>query len=201
MHSAIANRAVSRWLLLCAALVALMVAVGGYTRLSGSGLSITEWKPVHGVIPPLSEAQWEEEFAAYRASPQYEKINRGMSLLEFKEIFWPEYLHRLLGRAVGLVFFIPFIYFAWKRAFPARFGVRLLGIFALGGFQGLMGWWMVKSGLVDNPHVSHLRLAAHLALAFALFALLLWSALDIKPPTHTSPTSSTSHFFVRLSEC
>ncbi len=184
-------KAVSRWLLLCALLVALMVAVGGYTRLSGSGLSITSWKPLHGIIPPLSHMAWEEEFAAYRATPQFAKINPDMNMLTFQEIFWPEFLHRLLGRTVGIVFFLPFVGFALRRTFSRKFGVRLLAIFALGGLQGVMGWYMVKSGLVNDPYVSHLRLALHLSLAFALFALLLWSALDVRGLKNTTPNPKT----------
>lgn len=173
------RRAAILWLALCAALVACMVLVGGYTRLSGSGLSITSWKPIHGTIPPLGEAEWQEEFDAYRLSPQYQKINRGMSLGEFKTIFWPEYFHRLLGRLMGAVFFLPLVVFVLRRALSRRLAWRLAGIFALGGLQGVIGWLMVASGLVDNPNVSHLRLALHLSLAFAIFALILWTLLDI----------------------
>ena len=156
-----------------------MVVLGGYTRLSGSGLSITEWKPLHGALPPLNDVQWQEEFANYRATPQYAKVNEGMELPEFKSIYWPEYLHRLLGRVMGLVFFLPLLFFALKRAFTMRFGIRLTGIFALGGLQGAVGWIMVASGLIDQPYVSHLKLALHLGLAFILFALLLWTWLDV----------------------
>lgn len=177
------TRPVLCWLLLCAALVACMVLLGGYTRLSGAGLSITQWKPIHGTLPPLNAEAWQEEFDAYRATPQYAKVNAGMTLEAFKTIFWPEFLHRLLGRAMGLAFFAPFLLFALERVFAPRFTLRLLGIFALGGVQGLVGWLMVKSGLVDDPHVSHFRLAAHLALAFALFGLLLWAALDVARPS------------------
>ncbi|MBV8938278.1 MAG: COX15/CtaA family protein [Alphaproteobacteria bacterium] len=169
---------VARWLFACALLVACMVLLGGYTRLSGSGLSITQWKPVHGVIPPLSQAAWQEEFAAYRQTPQYAAINSNMTLDGFRRIYWPEYAHRLLGRLAGAAFFLPFLWFSARRAFSPRFGVRLLLIFALGAAQGGVGWVMVKSGLADGPYVNHLRLAAHLALAFTLFALLLAGALD-----------------------
>ncbi len=168
------------WLSLCAALVACMVMLGGYTRLSGSGLSITTWKPIHGTLPPLNYAQWQEEFEAYRLSPQFEQVNYDMTLDDFKAIFWPEYLHRLLGRLVGVVFFIPFAAFLWRGSITRAFGWRLITVFALGGLQGLVGWLMVKSGLVDEPRVSHLRLAAHLAMAFAIFALILWAVLDVK---------------------
>ncbi|MCE2926537.1 MAG: COX15/CtaA family protein [Rickettsiales bacterium] len=167
------------WLIACLFLVAAMVLVGGYTRLSGSGLSITEWAPIHGVIPPMNSEEWQEEFDAYRASPQYQKINKGMSLDEFKTIYWPEYWHRILGRAIGMVFLFPLIYFALNGTLGKRFGWRLFGIFALGGLQGLFGWLMVKSGLQDDPYVSHLKLALHLSTAFLLFSLLLWALLDL----------------------
>jgi heme a synthase len=178
--------AVIVWLVLCLALVAAMVMVGGYTRLSGSGLSITEWKPIHGVIPPLNAAEWQEEFDAYRATPQYEKINKGMSVEEFKTIFWPEFFHRLLGRLVGVVVLIPLLVFMLRRSISRPLTLRLLGIFALGGLQGALGWYMVKSGLIDDPKVSPFRLAAHLSLAFAIFGLLLWNLLAILTPD-TSP--------------
>lgn len=188
------RRAILIWLSACLLLVAAMVMVGGYTRLSGSGLSITEWKPVHGVIPPLNESEWGEEFEAYRLSPQYEKINRGMSLDEFKSIYWPEYFHRLLGRAVGFLVLLPLIIFAARRSISKRLAWRLVGIFALGGLQGVVGWYMVKSGLVNDPHVSHLRLALHLSLAFAIFGLLEWTLLGIlfPPPFRVGVTSSVT---------
>ena len=173
------HSAVVFWLCMCLFLVASMVFVGGYTRLSGSGLSITEWAPIHGVIPPMNAEQWQEEFDAYRASPQYQKINKGMSLDEFKAIYWPEFWHRILGRAIGMVFLFPLIYFAASGALSKRFGWRLFGIFALGGLQGLIGWLMVKSGLQDNPYVSHLKLALHLSIAFVIFSLLLWAVFDL----------------------
>ena len=179
------RRCVAAWILLCAILVALMVILGGYTRLSGAGLSITEWKPVHGVIPPLSDTAWQEEFARYRASPQFEKINFGMTLEGFKSIYWPEYFHRLLGRVIGIVFLLPLVCFTWNKAISRRLTLRLAGIFALGGAQGLLGWYMVQSGLVNNPHVSHLRLAAHLGLALLILGLLFWTWLDIRRPLPT----------------
>jgi cytochrome c oxidase assembly protein subunit 15 len=177
-----------------------MVLVGGYTRLSGSGLSITEWKPIHGVVPPLSLAQWEEEFDAYRASPQYRKINQGMSLEEFKDIYWPEYWHRVLGRALGVAFLLPFAYFLSRGRIQRPLAFRLCAIFALGGLQGFAGWYMVQSGLVDDPHVSHLRLALHLGLAFLIFACLLWAALDVLKPWEAAPVSprAYAHFSAYL---
>ncbi len=183
------HRFIILWLCLCLALVAGMVLVGGYTRLSGSGLSITEWKPIHGVIPPLNVGEWHEEFDAYRASPQYAKINKGMTLDEFKTIFWPEYWHRVLGRLIGLVFLLPLVFFAATKSISKRFTWQLTGIFALGGLQGLMGWVMVASGLVDNPYVSHIKLAMHLSLAFLIFALILWTILDVVT-SRQSPAAS-----------
>lgn len=204
------QRLITLWLSLCLALVAGMVLVGGYTRLSGSGLSITEWKPIHGTIPPLNVEEWQEEFDAYRASPQYEKINKGMTLEEFKTIFWPEYWHRVLGRLIGIIFLLPLIFFTATRSVSKRFGWRLTGIFALGGLQGLMGWVMVASGLVDNPYVSHIKLAMHLSLAFLIFALILWAILDMvngewwtvngitSPTTNHQPLSTYSLWFTLL---
>ncbi len=154
-----------------------MVAVGGLTRLTESGLSIVKWEPIHGTIPPLNAEEWEEEFSSYKASPEYIKKNYGMSLEEFKFIFWWEFTHRLIGRLLGVIFFIPFIYFAAKKQITIRRSLTLLGIFALGGVQGFIGWWMVKSGLVDNPAVSHYRLALHLSVALLIFSLLFWQAL------------------------
>jgi len=161
-------------------MVIMMVVVGGLTRLTDSGLSMVDWQPIHGTLPPLSLAEWQEEFENYRTSPQYQKINAGMSLQEFKGIFWLEYLHRLLGRVVGLVFFIPFIYFIARKIIRPAYALKLGGIFLLGGAQGLMGWYMVKSGLVNEPMVSPLRLAAHLTLACLLFSLLYWQWLRLK---------------------
>lgn len=173
------------WLSLCLLFVAIMVLVGGYTRLSGSGLSITEWKPVHGVIPPIGEAEWLEEFESYKATPQFKLINSDMSLDGFKEIFWPEFIHRLLARSIGLIFFLPMIIFAIRRSISKRFFWRMAGIFALGGLQGAMGWIMVKSGLQDAPYVSHIKLTLHLCLAFIIFALILWAILDVIAREHS----------------
>lgn len=164
--------AISVWILCCAALVVGMVALGGYTRLSGSGLSITYWKPLHGILPPLSAEDWNAEFLNYLATPQYKLINAGMTLDEFKAIFWPEYLHRMLGRTVGIVFFVPFILFGLRKSLTQSFAVKLAAIFALGGLQGLAGWLMVKSGLIDNPYVHHVRLAIHFSLALLIFSCL-----------------------------
>jgi cytochrome c oxidase assembly protein subunit 15 len=174
--------AVANWLWSLAALIFLMVVVGGITRLTESGLSITEWKPVTGAIPPLTQAQWEEAFALYKQIPEYQQINRGMSLAEFKNIFFWEYVHRLLGRVIGLATLLPLLWFTWKRAIPTGYGLRLASIFVLVCIQGAIGWWMVASGLVGRTDVSHVRLAAHLLLALLIFGITTWTALDLQSP-------------------
>ncbi len=156
-----------------------MVVVGGVTRLTHSGLSIVEWQPIVGAIPPLDEAQWAETFAKYQRTPEYRLRNHDMTLEGFKGIFWWEYFHRLLGRVVGAVFLLPFAYFLVRRRIDAGLGWKLAGVFALGGLQGALGWYMVKSGLVDDPRVSSIRLAAHLGLAFLIYASMLWIALGL----------------------
>lgn len=179
------------WLLLCCALVFAMVVVGGITRLTHSGLSIVEWQPLVGTLPPLSDAQWQETFEKYQRTPEYQKVNFGMSLGEFKGIFWWEYFHRLLGRLIGIAYFCPFAYFALRRRIPTGWTMRLWGIFLLGGLQGALGWYMVKSGLVDEPRVSQYRLTAHLGLAVAIYAAMFWAALGLlRPlpsPQHADP--------------
>jgi heme a synthase len=172
-------RAIANWLIAVAALVFAMIVVGGITRLTESGLSITRWEPITGAIPPLDEAAWQAAFDAYRQSPQYQLVNTGMSLDEFRNIYFWEYVHRLLGRLVGVAFALPLAWFAWRRAIPAGYGWKLGALLALGALQGAIGWWMVASGLVDRPEVSHIRLAVHLLAAFAIFAALIWVALDL----------------------
>ncbi|MBI2394093.1 MAG: COX15/CtaA family protein [Deltaproteobacteria bacterium] len=167
------------WLALCCVLVATMVAVGGYTRLSGSGLSITEWAPVRGTVPPLTEAQWKEQFARYLESPEGRLVNSSLDLAGFQRIFLVEWGHRFLGRLVGFVTVVPLAWFLWRRALDRRTARRGLLAAALVGAQGAMGWLMVKSGLVDVPHVSTVRLGAHLLLAFAIFAVLAWELFDL----------------------
>ncbi|MCM0021673.1 MAG: COX15/CtaA family protein [Tagaea sp.] len=175
-----ADRAVAIWLLICAAMIFAMVVIGGVTRLTESGLSIVEWRPVTGALPPLSDAQWQAEFDKYRQIDQYRQLNAGMSLAEFKVIFFWEWFHRFWGRLIGLVFFVPFVWFLWTGAVRGRLAAKLAGIFALGGLQGFVGWWMVASGLRENMvAVSHLRLAAHLGLALIIHAAILWVALDL----------------------
>lgn len=172
--------AIADWLFFVAALVFVMIVVGGITRLTESGLSIVRWDVVSGTLPPLSDAAWQAEFDAYRATPQYLEINRGMSMAEFQRIYFWEYVHRLLGRVIGLAFALPLIWFAWKRAIPRGYGPRLIALLALGALQGTIGWWMVASGLVDRPEISHLRLAVHLLTALFIFAGLIWTALDLR---------------------
>jgi cytochrome c oxidase assembly protein subunit 15 len=172
--------AISRWLIAVAALIFAMVVVGGITRLTESGLSIVRWEPVSGAVPPLSQDQWQAEFDAYRATPQYRQVNRGMTLADFKQIYFWEYVHRLLGRLIGLAFALPLLWFWWRRAIPAGEGWKLGGLLALGALQGAIGWWMVASGLVERPEVSHVRLAIHLLTALAIFAAMIWVALDMR---------------------
>jgi len=170
---------IARWLFAVAALVVMMVIVGGITRLTESGLSITEWKPVTGALPPLSHEQWLEEFHKYQQIPEYQQINRGMSLSDFKFIFFWEWSHRLLGRLIGVAFALPLLWFAFKRAIPRGYGPRLVILLALGGLQGAIGWWMVASGLVNRTDVSHYRLAIHLLTALFIAAMIVWTALDL----------------------
>ncbi|MGA0600484.1 COX15/CtaA family protein [Caulobacter sp. KR2-114] len=172
------SRPVALWLFATAFLVFAMVVVGGATRLTGSGLSITQWKPVTGALPPLSEHAWQENFRLYQATPQYRLINRGMSLGDFKFIYWWEWSHRLLGRLLGAVFAVPFVVFLALRRLPARLVWRCVVLFALGGLQGLVGWWMVKSGLEARVTVAPERLATHLGLALILFCALVWTGLE-----------------------
>ncbi len=173
------RRQIAVWLIVCCAMVFATLVVGGVTRLTHSGLSIVEWQPLIGVIPPLDLAQWQEVFLKYQQTPEYQHVNHGMSLDEFKAIFWWEYVHRLVGRGIGLVFLLPFVYFVAARRIDRVLAPKLVGMFVLGGLQGAMGWYMVKSGLVDDPRVSQYRLAAHLGLAFLIFAAMWWVALDL----------------------
>jgi cytochrome c oxidase assembly protein subunit 15 len=173
------RRAIAAWLFACCALVFAMVVVGGITRLTHSGLSIVEWKPVIGAIPPLDDGEWQAEFDKYKLSPEYKQRNFDMTLDGFKGIFWWEYGHRLLGRVIGAAFFLPFLYFLFRGAIRGALAWRLAGIFFLGGLQGAVGWFMVASGLVDDPRVSSLLLAAHLGLAFLIYGAMLWVALGL----------------------
>jgi heme a synthase len=174
--------AISNWLLAIASLVFLMVVVGGITRLTESGLSITEWKPVSGAIPPLTHADWIHAFELYKQTPEYREVNgpAGMTLAQFKFIFFWEWLHRLIGRLIGVAFALPLLWFAVKRAIPRGYGWKLTGLLILGGLQGVLGWYMVMSGLTDRTDVSHFRLSAHLLLAFTIMGALIWVALDLR---------------------
>ncbi len=176
------RRVIATWLLACCALVFAMVVVGGVTRLTHSGLSIVEWAPIIGTLPPLTEQAWLEAFAKYQQTPEFRLVNHAMGVEEFKGIFWWEYIHRLLGRLIGVAFLVPALWFALRGRIDARLGLRLAGIFVLGGLQGAMGWYMVMSGLVDDPRVSQFRLTAHLGLAFLIFAAMLWVALELLWP-------------------
>ena len=170
------RHAVRVWLLAVAALIFAMVLVGGATRLTESGLSITEWQPVTGTMPPLSEAAWQAEFDKYKTIPQYQKLNRGMSLAEFKTIFWWEWTHRLLGRLIGAAFLLPFLFFLWRGWVEPGLRARLWAIFGLGAVQGAVGWWMVASGLAGRTEVSQYRLAFHLTLACVIYVAIVWTA-------------------------
>lgn len=172
--------AIANWLLIVGAIVFAIVVVGGITRLTESGLSITEWNVVTGILPPLSEQAWLSEFALYKQTTEYQTVNFGMTLAQFKEIYFWEYFHRLLGRLVGVAFALPLLYFAIRRAIPKGYGWRLVILLALGGMQGVIGWWMVVSGLVGRTEVSHFRLAVHLLLALLIMGTLIWTALDMK---------------------
>lgn len=183
------RKPIAIWLLLCCTIIFGMVVLGGVTRLTGSGLSMVKWEPLVGTIPPLTQAAWEQVFEQYQQFPEYRFKNFRMSLEEFKTIFWFEYAHRLLGRLIGLFFLLPLLYFSLKRMIERPLLPKLVVMFLLGGLQGLLGWYMVKSGLIDQPHVSQYRLTAHLGLAFIIYGYLLWVALDLLFPT-TSPAAA-----------
>jgi heme a synthase len=170
-----APRAVRWWLVTIVILIAIMALVGGATRLTESGLSIVEWKPVTGTLPPLNPEQWTQAFDAYKAIPQYRELNAGMNLGEFKTIYWWEWSHRLLGRVIGVAFLLPFLWFLWRGALSADLRLRLWLIFGLGALQGVVGWWMVASGLSERVEVSHYRLATHLMLALLIFSAIVWT--------------------------
>ena len=172
-------RPIAWWLLACCAMVFVMVALGGITRLTESGLSITEWQPISGILPPLNAAQWQAEFERYQAIPQYRAIHAEMDLAAFKAIFFWEYLHRLWGRLIGLVFAVPFVYFLLRRRIPRMLAPKLALLFALGAVQGLIGWYMVMSGLENRIEVSQYRLAVHLGMAVLIYAAMFWVALDL----------------------
>jgi heme a synthase len=174
-----AMTAVRIWLFAVAGLIFAMILVGGATRLTNSGLSITEWKPIIGAIPPLSQADWQDAFEKYQQIPEYQLINKGMSLAAFKSIYWWEWTHRLIGRLIGVAFFVPFLVFWLRGAIPRPLLPRLIALFVLGGAQGALGWYMVKSGLAERTDVSQYRLAAHLGLAVLIYGAILWVAFGL----------------------
>ncbi len=180
------------WLLIMALLVAVMVVIGGITRLTGSGLSMMEWRPLMGTLPPMSAAEWDRVFALYKASPEYNAVNFGMDLAGFKTIFFWEYFHRLWGRLLGVAFALPLLSFWMMGRIPYGFGSRFLVILVLGSFQGVIGWWMVKSGLSEEARVSQYRLATHLVMALLIFSLLIWTALDIRDGRSPLPRGYTA---------
>jgi cytochrome c oxidase assembly protein subunit 15 len=177
------SRAIGIWLALCCAMIFVMVVLGGTTRLTQSGLSMVEWHPVTGWLPPLTDAAWQAAFDEYKRSPEFHKANFWMQLADYKSIFWLEYVHRLWGRLIGVAFLVPFLWFAARRRIDAALGWRFALLFALGACQGALGWVMVASGLVDRPSVSHYRLAAHLGLAVIIYGWMLWIAFGILRPS------------------
>ncbi len=188
------RRALRIWLGLVIFALFCLVLVGGATRLTDSGLSITQWKPIHGAIPPLSAAEWEEEFRLYQQIPEYSQINAGMTLAEFKGIFWWEWAHRLLARSIGVIFAVPLFFFWVTGRVEKRLRLPLLGILALGGFQGFIGWWMVSSGLVDRVDVSQYRLATHLVIACLIFASCVWIMRGLSPHSTDLPPDGGAKF-------
>lgn len=188
------SRPIAIWLILIAGLIFAMVVLGGVTRLTRSGLSIVEWNPVMGAIPPLNEAQWVAEFEKYQQTPEYRLVNAGMSLSAFQRIYYVEWAHRLLGRLIGFAFFVPLVYFGVRRRLPRVIFPKLVAIFVLGGLQGALGWFMVQSGLVDVPRVSPYRLTAHLGLAVAIYAYVVWIALDLLRPADGAAANGLRRF-------
>jgi cytochrome c oxidase assembly protein subunit 15 len=177
------DRRIAYWLITVAIMIYAMVILGGVTRLTGSGLSMVQWEPIIGVVPPLSQAEWQASFDKYKQYPEYQQLNRDMDLSEYKRIFAFEYTHRLLGRSIGLAFLIPFLFFFFRKQIKPSLTPKLITMFVLGGLQGLLGWFMVKSGLVDKPNVSQYRLAAHLMTALLIYSYILWTAWGLLSPT------------------
>src|SRR5581483_6527861 len=200
-HQTAPARAIRAWLFAVAALIAVMVLVGGATRLTESGLSIVEWKPVTGAMPPLSKSEWDQAFEAYKLIPQYRQLNAGMNLSDFKTIFWWEWSHRLLGRVIGAAYLVPFLYFLWRGGMAADLRRRLWLIFGLGALQGAVGWWMVASGLSERVEVSQYRLATHLVLALLIYAAIVWTLRRLgerSPPVAIARLKITSAALVVL---
>ena len=181
------DRQIAYWLFFCAAVIFGMILLGGVTRLTSSGLSMVDWKPIMGVIPPMTQTDWQEMFLKYQQFPEYQKINVGMSLEDFKPIFMYEYLHRVLGRLIGVIFIVPFLFFYFSRRIKTGLTPKLVIMLIGGGCQGLLGWYMVKSGLVDNPHVSQYRLTAHLGAAVLIYGFILWTAFGLVLTARAQP--------------
>ena len=186
---------IGRWLMLCALTIFGMILLGGVTRLTESGLSMVDWRPIMGVVPPLSTDDWVYLFDQYKLYPEYQLVNQGMSLAAFKQIFWFEYLHRMLGRLIGLMFFIPLMVFLWMGKVRASLKPHLFALLFLGGCQGFMGWFMVQSGLVDRPDVSQYRLTAHLGLAIAIYAYIVWLTIDLFSPERRQKAGASISVF------
>ena len=186
------QKAIAIWLLACCATIFGMIILGGVTRLTGSGLSMVQWAPIMGILPPLNQTEWQESFLLYQQFPEYQLKNFHMSLDDFKSIFWFEYGHRLLGRSIGIIFLLPFLFFLFRGKIEKALTPKLITMFVLGGLQGLMGWYMVKSGLVDDPHVSQYRLTAHLGLAIVIYGYMLWVALGLLYPKINSDKQNPS---------
>lgn len=193
------RRSIAIWLLICCAAIYAMVVLGGVTRLTGSGLSMVKWEPIIGVFPPVSQSEWEEVFQLYQQYPEFKIKNSYMNLEDFKGIFWLEYLHRLLGRLIGVIFLLPLIYFWATKKIERSFIPKLVFMFVLGGLQGLLGWYMVKSGLSQDPHVSQYRLTAHLGFAFIIYAYIFWTALGLLYPRQQQILSSDNNALRRFS--
>ncbi|MFQ5785901.1 MAG: COX15/CtaA family protein [Alphaproteobacteria bacterium] len=193
-----ARRAIALWLLACCAMIFVMVVIGGLTRLTHSGLSMVEWKPVTGFLPPMTEAAWERAFANYRQFPEYRELNYGMTLAEFKSIFWFEFVHRVWGRAIGVVFLLPFLWFLLRGRIDRWLAPRLVVMFALGALQGGLGWYMVRSGLIDRPDVSHYRLTAHLGAAFLIYGYMFWIALGLLSPPRAGAGAGLARWAIGL---
>ena len=193
------HKAIAIWLLTCCAVIFGMIILGGVTRLTGSGLSMVEWAPIMGILPPLNQAEWQETFLLYQQFPEYQLKNFNMSLGDFKSIFWFEYGHRLLGRSIGMIFLLPFLFFLFRGKIEKALTPKLIFMFVLGGLQGLMGWYMVKSGLVNDPHVSQYRLTAHLGLAVVIYTYMFWIALDLLYPKINDIADSSDNAIGRLS--
>jgi len=193
------QKPIAIWLLVCCTTIFAMIILGGVTRLTGSGLSMVQWEPIMGVLPPLNQTEWEETFLLYQQFPEYKLKNFAMSLGEFKSIFWFEYGHRLLGRSIGIIFLLPFLFFLVKGKIDRALTPKLITMFVLGGLQGLMGWYMVKSGLVNDPHVSQYRLTAHLGLAIVIYAYMFWVALDLLYPKIDNSVKSSNKKLGHLS--